>query len=78
MVKASTDWDKVVADARPAADREAGARGLDPRPHQGARARRAARGLPLAAKFDDLVLAEEFVAGQELTASILGRRARCR
>ena len=28
-----------------------------------------------AAKFDDLVLAEEFVAGQELTASILGETA---
>jgi D-alanine-D-alanine ligase len=29
----------------------------------------------LAAKYDSLVLAEEFVAGQELTASVLGQRA---
>jgi D-alanine-D-alanine ligase-like ATP-grasp enzyme len=31
----------------------------------------------LAAQFDSLVLAEEFVAGQELTAPFLGER-RCR
>ena len=35
----------------------------------------------LATKYDDLVIAEEFIAGQELTASILGERGeswRCR
>jgi D-alanine-D-alanine ligase len=33
------------------------------------------RAIALAAKYDDLVIAEEFVAGQELTASILGDQA---
>jgi len=58
--------------------REARARGLDAGPHEGARGGRARPGVrALAAKFDPLVLAEEFVEGQELTASILARR-RCR
>jgi D-alanine-D-alanine ligase len=75
MVKADTDWDKVVARLglplimKPA--REGSTIGLT-------KVRAAAELVPayaLAAKFDPLVLAEEFVAGQELTASVLGDTA---
>ena len=75
MVKATTDWDKVaellgmplvVKPAREGSTlgltRVAGADGL-------------AGAYALAAKYDDLVIAEEFVAGQELTASVLGEVA---
>jgi len=71
MVKAASDWDRVVETlglpiiVKPA--REGSTIGLT-------KARSAAE-LPaahaLAAKFDALVMAEEFIAGQELTASIL-------
>ena len=63
----------------PAADREAGARRLDDRHHQGAAATRTCRPrTQLAASYDDVVLAEEFIAGGELTVrrARRGRRAR--
>ena len=71
MVKATTSWDKVAeflgmpVVVKPA--REGSAIGLT--------TVRVARDFPaafrLAAKYDELVLAEEFIAGQELTASII-------
>jgi len=71
MVKATTSWDKVAeflgmpVVVKPA--REGSTIGLT--------TVRVARDFPaafrLAAKYDELVLAEEFIAGQELTASII-------
>ena len=71
MVKASTSWDKVIellgmpVVIKPA--REGSTIGLT--------TVRAPADFPaafgLAAKYDDLVIAEEFIAGQELTASII-------
>ncbi|MEO5676076.1 MAG: D-alanine--D-alanine ligase [Usitatibacter sp.] len=75
MVTAATAWDKVVdllelpLIVKPA--REGSTIGLT-------RVRAAAdleSAYQLAAKYDDLVIAEEFIAGQELTASILGDAA---
>jgi D-alanine-D-alanine ligase len=75
MVKATSAWDKVVdllglpLIMKPA--REGSTLGLT-------KVRSPAELAPayqLAAKFDDLVIAEEFIAGQELTASILGETA---
>jgi len=75
MVRESTSWDKVL-DAlglplivKPA--REGSTLGLT-------RVRSPAELVPayqFAARFDDLVIAEEFIEGQELTASILGDTA---
>jgi D-alanine-D-alanine ligase len=71
MLKATTDWDKLVATlgmpliVKPA--REGSTIGLT----KVARAADLPAAYQLAAKYDDLVIAEEFVAGQELTASIL-------
>ena len=75
MVKPTTAWDKVLERlglpliVKPA--REGSTIGLT-------KVRSAAELAPayrLAAKYDELVLAEEFIAGQELTASILGDTA---
>ena len=75
MVKPGSDWDEVAARLglpliiKPA--REGSTIGLT-------KVGSAAELVPafeLAARFDDLVLAEEFVAGQELTASVLGDTA---
>ncbi|MDQ3026046.1 MAG: D-alanine--D-alanine ligase [Pseudomonadota bacterium] len=75
MVTAATAWDKVVEllelplIVKPA--REGSTIGLT-------KVRAAAdleSAYQLAAKYDDLVIAEEFIAGQELTASILGDAA---
>ncbi len=75
MVTAASAWDKVVEllalplIVKPA--REGSTLGLT-------KVRAAAdleAAYRLAAKFDELVIAEEFVAGQELTASILGDTA---
>ena len=64
------------AKAGPAAHRQAGARGLHPRPDQSAAGRATwPRAYELAARHDRLVLAEEFVAGEELTAGFLGEQA---
>jgi D-alanine-D-alanine ligase len=75
MVKKSTDWGKVAellglpVIVKPA--HEGSTIGLS-KVH-------AASDLPaayeLAAKYDELVIAEEFIAGQELTASVLGETA---
>jgi D-alanine-D-alanine ligase len=75
IVKESTAWDKVLdllglpLIVKPA--REGSTIGLT-------KVRAPTEIVPayqLAAKFDDLVIAEEFIAGQELTASILGDTA---
>ena len=75
MVNARTDWERLVRAlglpliVKPA--REGSTLGLT-------RVRTAVDLIPaydFAARFDDLVLAEEFVEGQELTASILGDTA---
>ena len=75
MARPDTDWDKVVARlklpliVKPA--REGSTLGLT-------KVRSAKEALPaytMAAKFDELVVVEEFVAGQELTASVLGETA---
>jgi D-alanine-D-alanine ligase len=76
MVRKSTDWDKVAAHlgmpvvVKPA--REGSTIGLT--------TVRVASDFPaayeLAAKYDELVIAEEFIAGQELTASIVTDRER--
>ena len=75
MVNARTDWERLVRAlglpliVKPA--REGSTLGLT-------RVRTAVDLVPahdFAARFDDLVLAEEFVEGQELTASILGDTA---
>ena len=75
MVTAATAWDKVVdllglpLIVKPA--REGSTIGLTK-----VRAAGELEGAyRLAAKYDDLVIAEEFIAGQELTASILGETA---
>jgi D-alanine-D-alanine ligase len=71
MLKAATDWDKLVATlgmpliVKPA--REGSTIGLT----KVSRAADLPAAYQLAAKYDDLVIAEEFIAGQELTASIL-------
>ena len=75
MARRDTDWDKVVAKlglpliVKPA--REGSTIGLT---KLGA-ARDAVAAYELAARFDELVVVEEFVAGQELTASVLGETA---
>jgi D-alanine-D-alanine ligase len=75
MTREDSDWEKVARKlglpliVKPA--REGSTLGIT-------KVRVATELLPayrFAAKFDDLVLAEEFVAGQELTASILGDTA---
>jgi D-alanine-D-alanine ligase len=72
MVGATTDWDKLGAVlgmpliVKPA--REGSTIGLTKVKSPGD----LAAAYTMAAGFDDLVIAEEFVAGQELTASILG------
>lgn len=75
MARRDTDWDKVVARlklpliVKPA--REGSTIGLT-------KVRSAKEAVPayeMAAKFDELVVVEEFVAGQELTASVLGETA---
>jgi len=75
MVKSTTDWEKVTEHlgmpviVKPA--REGSTLGIT-------KVRAPTDLVPayrFAAKFDELVLAEEFVAGQELTASILGETA---
>ncbi len=75
MVSAATAWDNVVEllelplIVKPA--REGSTLGLT-KVRSSADLESAYR---LAAKYDDLVIAEEFIAGQELTASILGDAA---
>ena len=75
MVRADSAWDRVVSRLglpliiKPA--REGSTIGLT----KVRTAADLAAAYQLAAKFDELVLAEEFVAGQELTASILGDTA---
>jgi D-alanine-D-alanine ligase len=75
MARRDTDWDKVVAKLglplimKPA--REGSTIGLT----KVASKSDMVPAYEMAAKFDDLVLAEEFVAGQELTASVLGDTA---
>src|SRR5258708_26615234 len=75
MVKASTDWDRVVNTlgmpviVKPA--REGSTIGLS----KVSRTADFNAAYALAARYDNLVIAEEFVAGQELTASILGETA---
>ena len=75
MVKASTDWDRVVDTlgmpviVKPA--REGSTIGLT----KVSRTADFNAAYALAARYDNLVIAEEFVAGQELTASILGLTA---
>ena len=77
MVDARTDWARVVAElglpliVKPV--REGSTIGLTK--VTGADRDQLARAYAEAAKHDDLVLVEEFVAGIELTASILGDRA---
>jgi D-alanine-D-alanine ligase len=75
MVKETSPWDRVLDHlglpliVKPA--REGSTIGLT-------KVRSASDLLPayrLAAKFDELVIAEEFIAGQELTASVLGDTA---
>src|ERR1043165_6527853 len=75
MARRDTDWDKVVANlglpliVKPA--REGSTIGLT-------KVRSAKEAVPayeLAARFDELVVVQEFVAGQELTASVLGDTA---
>jgi D-alanine-D-alanine ligase len=75
VVDASTDWPRVVESlglpliVKPA--REGSTLGLT----KANSAAELAGAYALAAKYDPLVLAEEFVAGQELTAAILGEEA---
>ena len=75
MVGTQTDWTKVVATlglpliVKPA--REGSTLGLT----KVATPSDLAPAYQLAAKFDDLVIAEEFIAGREVTASVLGDRA---
>jgi len=75
MARRDTDWDKVAAKLglplviKPA--REGSTLGLT---RVGSKAEMVPA-YEMAAKFDELVLAEEFVAGQELTASVLGDTA---
>jgi D-alanine-D-alanine ligase len=75
MARAGIDWDKVVSKlglpliVKPA--REGSTIGLT----RISDAREAVAAYELAAKFDELVVVEEFVAGQELTASVLGDTA---
>ncbi|MET0733700.1 MAG: D-alanine--D-alanine ligase [Casimicrobiaceae bacterium] len=77
VVEAATDWMKVVAElglpliVKPA--REGSTIGITK--VASVDHRELATAYVAAAKHDDLVLVEEFVAGTELTASILGRRA---
>ena len=81
VVDAATDWTRVVARARAAADREAGARRLDasasPRCARST-ATSSRLAYALAAKHDPLVLVEEFVAGHGAHRVDPRRRARCR
>jgi D-alanine-D-alanine ligase len=75
VVDGSTDWARVAAElglpiiVKPA--REGSTLGLT----KVRTAAELALAYALAAKFDSLVIAEEFVAGQELTASLLGEEA---
>ena len=75
MVNASTDWDRVVRKlglpliVKPA--REGSTIGIT----KVGTASDLVPAYRLAAKYDNLVMAEEFVAGQELTASLLGEAA---
>jgi D-alanine-D-alanine ligase len=75
MARADTDWDKVVARlklpliVKPA--REGSTIGLT----KLRSVKDAPAAYALAAKFDELVVVEEFVDGQELTASVLGETA---
>ena len=75
MARRDTDWDKVVSKlglpliVKPA--REGSTIGLT----RLSSAKDAVAAYELAAKFDELVVVEEFVAGQELTASVLGDTA---
>ena len=72
MVKRTSDWDKVAETLglplimKPV--REGSTIGLT----KVERAADLPAAYDLAAKYDDLVIAEEFIAGQELTASVLG------
>ena len=77
MLDAESDWTEVVQNARTAADREAGARRFHDRDRPKSRLRhRLAGGLRGGCRgMIRLVLAEEFIAGEELTASILGDQA---
>ena len=64
-----------------AADQVAAARGLVDRRHQGQGLLADAGRRALAAKYDEVVLCEEFIEGDELTCPVLARartRARCR
>lgn len=71
LLRAASDWEKVISTlgmpliVKPA--REGSTIGLT----KVERAADMPAAYQLAAKFDDLVIAEEFIAGQELTASIL-------
>ena len=75
MAHAATSWDRVAREfglpliVKPA--REGSTIGLT----KVERATDLTAAYALAARYDNLVLAEEFIAGQELTASILGERA---
>ena len=75
ILDANTDWDAVVADlglpifVKPV--HEGSSMGATKVTEAG----QLKAAWELAAKFDSLVLAEEFVAGQELTAPFLGERA---
>jgi len=75
MVKRTSDWDKVAETLglplimKPV--REGSTIGLT----KVMRTADLPEAYDLAAKYDDLVIAEEFIAGQELTASVLGEVA---
>ena len=63
--------------ARPAADRQAAARGLVDRRHQGdVGYSQMQDAVALAAKYDAEVLCEEFIEGDEVTCPVLGQRRR--
>jgi D-alanine-D-alanine ligase len=75
MVQADTDWNQVAHHLgmpvimKPA--REGSTIGLT----KVASAQELAAAYALARKYDELVIAEEFIGGQELTASVLGEQA---
>ena len=63
------------AGARVAADREAAARGLDHRHHQGDRGDQLLEAFEAAVRFDREVMVEQFIEGRELTVAVLGTGA---
>ena len=71
LLKAGTDWDKLVATLGMPLIVKPGREGSTIGLTKVTRAADLPAAYALAAKYDELVIAEEFVAGQELTASIL-------